>query len=143
MSPSNLTSEGSMAKAEEFCSAARSALESGKINVAASNAYYAMFHAARAALLASGAPINLEQIRTHPGLIGAFGEHLVKKGHASKEMGRLLNEAKDVRLVADYAGKSVKPLEANRMVEEAETFVAAMRAQFMPDTNDDEDNGPR
>ena len=121
------TPEKLMAKAEEFASGARSMLETGNINVAASNAYYAIFHAARAALLASNAPVELEKIRTHNGLIGAFGEHLVKTGIVPKEMGRMLNEAKDLRFVADYAGNSVKPEEARSIVEDAVIFVADIR----------------
>ena len=46
-----------MAKAQGFCAAARLLLEAGHIDDAATRAYYAMFDAARAALLASGAPI--------------------------------------------------------------------------------------
>lgn len=45
--------------------------------------------------------------------------------------GRLLNRAHEIRLVADYKGDSVEVSDASEMVEQAETFVAAMRAEFL------------
>ncbi len=121
-----------MAKAATACSSARALLDLGDVDGAANRAYYAMFDAARAALLASGAPVEPDLGRTHSGLIGAFGNFLVKNGPISKEVGRLLNRAHEIRLVADYKGDSVEPADAQEMVEQAEIFVAAMRAEFMP-----------
>ena len=57
-----------------------------------------------------------------------------------KEIGRLLNRAHEVRLVADYNGNSVESADAMEMVKQAEIFVAAMRAQFMPDESGDDDH---
>jgi len=91
-----------------------------------------MFDAARAALLASGAPVAPDVGRTHGGLISAFSNHLVKNGPVSKDMGRLLNRAQEIRQVADYKGDSVELSDAQEMVGQAETFVAAMRLEFMP-----------
>lgn len=93
-----------------------------------------MFDAARAALLASGAPVQPDIGRTHGGLIAAFGLHLVKNGPISKELGRIFKHAEEIRLVADYKGDSVEFDDAREMVEQAETFVDAMRAEFMPRT---------
>ena len=137
MSKSNLTPEAMLAKAEQASSSARALLERGDVDGSTNRAYYAMFDAARAALLASNAPVDLEQVRTHTGLIGAFGEHLVKNGIVSKDIGHFLRRAQKVRMVADYDGDSVESEEARAIVEQAETFVSAMRAQFMPDNGDD------
>jgi uncharacterized protein (UPF0332 family) len=130
-----------MAKADTACSSARALLDLGDVDGAANRAYYAMFDAARAALLASGAPVEPDIGRTHSGLIGAFGNFLVKNGPVSKEVGRLLNRAHEIRLVADYKDDSVEPADARAVVEQAETFVAAMRAEFMPGVSDDNDYG--
>ena len=140
MSNSKLTPEAMMEKAEKACSASRLLLENGYSDDAVNRAYYAMFDAARAALLVSDAPIELNKIRTHNGLIGAFGNYLVENGSVSREMGRLLNQTKDVRLVADYDGVFVEPEDARTIVEQAERFVAAMRKKFMPDNGDDDDS---
>lgn len=116
-----------MAKARRACASARILLDLGDADGACNRAYYAMFDAARAVLLATGVP---DAGRTHSGLISAFGNHLVKNGPISKEMGRLLNRAEEIRLVADYTGDSVELSEAREMIEQAETFVAAMQTEL-------------
>jgi uncharacterized protein (UPF0332 family) len=137
-----LTAEALMAKANTACSSARALLELGDVDGAANRAYYAMFDASRAALLASGAPVEPDLGRTHSGLIGAFGNHLVKNGRVSRDMGRLLNRAHEIRQVADYTGESIEPADAEDLVEQAYTFVTTIRAQFLPDrSGDDEKDG--
>lgn len=127
-----LTAVALMAKADTACASARVLLNMGDVDGACNRAYYAMFDAARAALLASGAPAKPEIVKTHRGLINAFSLHLVKSGPVSKEMGRLLNRAEEIRLVADYKADSVELVDAKEMVEQADTFVATLRAMFMP-----------
>lgn len=136
-----MTPDALMAKADTACSSARALLDLGDVDGAANRAYYAMFDAACAALPASGAPVVPDIGRTHSGLIGAFSNFLVKNGPVSKEVGRLLNRAHEIRLVADYKGDSVEPADAQEIVEQAETFVATMRAEFMPVESDDNDYG--
>jgi uncharacterized protein (UPF0332 family) len=131
MNSQQLVPKALMAKADTACTSARVLLELGDMDGAANRAYYAMFDAARAALLASGAPVTSDVGRSHSGLIGAFGNFLVKNGPVSREVGRLLNRAHEIRLVADYNGASVEPSDAKGMVEQAETFVTTMRARFM------------
>lgn len=127
-----------MAKADRACSSARALLDLGDVDGACNRAYYAMFDAARAALLTSGAPVKPDIGKTHGGLINAFSNHLVKNGPVSKAMGRLLKRAEEIRLVADYKGDSVELNDAQEMVEQAETFVSAMRAECMlAERNDD------
>jgi uncharacterized protein (UPF0332 family) len=126
-----------MAKAERAAASARALLDLGDVDGACNRAYYAMFDAARTALLASGVPLASHTGRTHSGLISAFGNYLIKNGPVSKEMGRLLNRAEELRLVADYTGDAVELSDAREMVEQAETFVAAMRAEFMPEDSED------
>lgn len=141
MSNRQLTPDALMAKADTACSSARALLDLGDMDGATNRAYYAMFDAARAALLASGALVEPDIGRTHSGLIGAFGNYLVKNGPFSKDVGRILNRAHEIRLVADYNGDSIGHADAQEMVEQAETFVAAMRAEFMPEASDDNDHG--
>ena len=91
MNRSQLSPASLMVKADTACASAAALLELGDVDGASNRAYYAMFDAARAALLLSGAPVAPDIGRTHSGLIGAFGNHLVKNGPVSKEVGRLLN----------------------------------------------------
>ena len=72
-----------MIKADRACASARVLLDVGDVDGACNRAYYAMFDAARAALLASGAPVEPDIGRTHGGLISAFSNHLVKNGVAA------------------------------------------------------------
>lgn len=118
-----------MAKAVQAAASARVLLDTGDADGACNRAYYAMFDAARAALLASGHSVG----KTHKGLLNAFSDRLVKDGPLPKEMGRLLKQAETFRYVADYEGDPVELSDAREMVRQAETFIAAMRAQFMPD----------
>ena len=136
-----LTVAALMTKAGRACSSARVLLELGDVDGACNRAYYAMFDAARAALLAFGAPVRPDIGKTHGGLISAFSNHLIKHGPVSKEMGRLLNRAEEIRLVADYKGDSVEWVDARELVEQAETFVAAVRDEFMPQQGPDHEGG--
>jgi len=120
-----------MAKAVRASTSARVLLDLGDVDGACNRAYYAMFDAARAALLASDAPVQPDVGKTHSGLIAAFGLHLVKNGPLSKDMGRLLKRAEEIRLVADYKGDSIEMEDASEMVGQAEMFVAAIQDQFM------------
>lgn len=87
-----------------------------------------MFDAARAALIASSAPVEPEIARTHSGLITAFSLHLVKPGRVAVEHGRALNKVEDLRLIADYRGDTVSPDKAAWAVEQATNFIVAIRA---------------
>ena len=129
---SDLTDVVLLAKAARACLSARALFDLGDVDGACNRAYYAMFDAARAALLASAAPVSADVAKTHSGLLAAFSLHLVKDGPISKELGRLLKRAEEIRIVADYKGDSVESEDAREMVEQAEIFVAALRACFFP-----------
>jgi uncharacterized protein (UPF0332 family) len=117
-----------MAKAERACKSARALLELGDVDGACNRAYYAMFDAARAALLATG---TADPGKTHNGLMSAFALHLVKSGVVPVEYGRMLKRAAEIRLIADYRGDSIEAEDANLVVEQADAFVATMRAIVM------------
>lgn len=85
-----------------------------------------MFDAARAALLATGAEVATNVGKTHSGVLTAFSLHLVKDGPVPREIGRLLKQAEEIRIVADYSGDSIGPDDARRLVEAAETFVTTL-----------------
>jgi uncharacterized protein (UPF0332 family) len=76
-----------LAKADRCLRSATLLIESGDPDSACNRAYYAIFNAARAALLAVGQD-ELALAKTHSGLMAAFGLHLVKTGHIPTELGR-------------------------------------------------------
>ena len=85
--------------------------EAGDADGACNRGYYAMFDAARAALLAAGSG-EAEIPRTHNGLITAFSLQLVKTGRVPVELGRALNRAAEIRLIADYKDEPIDPEQA-------------------------------
>ena len=76
-----------MAKADRTCSSTRALLDFGDVDGASNRLYYAMFDAARAALLTSGVPVQPDIGKTHSGPINAVSEHLIKNGPVSKKLG--------------------------------------------------------
>lgn len=86
-----------------------------------------MFAAARAAMIAATPAFDPATARTHSGFIAAFGQELVRTGRVPIALGRLLNRAHEVRLVADYRGEAVSPADAAEITEQARHFVDAMR----------------
>lgn len=116
-----------MGKAERALASSRLLLDSDDVDGACNRAYYAMFDAARAALLATKAPVQPEVAKTHSGLITAFSLHLVKTGRIAVEHGRSLNKVEDLRLIADYRGDPVTADNAAWALEQATNFLDAVR----------------
>ena len=119
-----------MGKAIQAVTSARVLLELKDVDGACNRAYYAMFDAAQAALLMAGVPAPDALGKTHRGLINTFSAYLVKDGPVSKELGRQLKRAEEMRLVADYNGESVTHGDAVDLVVQAEVFVNAMKVLF-------------
>ncbi len=117
-------------KAETALSSARVLLERGDADGACSRAYYAMFDAADAALFALSAENMAAPIKTHNGLVAAFGRRVVATGRLAVEHGSDLNKVQTLRELADYSGDPVDIDKAGWAVERAEAFVAAVKAMF-------------
>jgi uncharacterized protein (UPF0332 family) len=116
-----------MAKSAKALSSAGQLLSADDCDGACNRAYYAMFDAAQAALLAVSAGVAATATKTHRGLISAFGQHLVLAGHASAELGASLNQVERLRLLADYTGDPVSAEDAAWALAQAEVFVAAIQ----------------
>ncbi|NEX18189.1 MAG: DNA-binding protein [Halochromatium sp.] len=128
-----MTPKRYLAKADRALESACLLLADGDIEGACNRAYYAMFDAAQGALILSGATADPAAIRTHSGLIGAFGKHLVKTGRIPADLGRTLNQVERMRLLADYTGEEIEPERARWVVEQAATFLCAIKDAFAPD----------
>lgn len=118
-----------MDKARRALSGARLLLAAEDTEGACSRAYYAMFDAARAALLSGNAEGTETGTRTHRGLIAAFGKHLVLSGQVDAELGRSLNAVQSLRMTADYIGEPPSLAEAAWAIEQAETFIEVLRTR--------------
>jgi uncharacterized protein (UPF0332 family) len=127
-----VTPQELMAKAERALASSQLLLSGGDVDGACNRANYAMFDAARAALLVVQAPVPSEVARTHSGLISAFSLHLVKTGLVAVEHGRSLNKVEDLRLIADDRGDLVDLDKAAWALEQARNFLQAVQALQSP-----------
>lgn len=121
-----------IAKAARAAASAKLLLDDGDFEGACNRAYYAMFDAAHAALLWSGAHTNPGETKKHRNLIAAFGKHLVQPGLLPAELGKALNQAERARVLADYTGEDIEPEKAATAVEQARLFITAVERQFAP-----------
>lgn len=115
-----------LAKSLECLKAAEVLLQENLYNASISRSYYAMFHAAKAALLLSGI-----EPKTHEGVINHFGLHLVKTGSIEEAFGRSLStlrfvwEKGDYDVYVFYSQEDAKArlAEAGRFVERVKRYL--------------------
>ena len=107
-------------RAHETVRAAQQLVSSGFIVDAISRAYYAVLHAAQAALLQRNIRAG-----SHRALRALFGQHLVKTGLIEKEFAVILRKEAEDRELSDYQADVTLSAEvAAQRVREAEQFVA-------------------
>ncbi len=114
-----------IARAHRSLRSAALTLADGDTNGACSHAYYAMFYAARAALMMLGED-EAAMAKTHSGLISAFNRHFVRAGIVAVEHGRNLGLEANRRLVADYEGDPIEPDLALLAIGHATDFLSAL-----------------
>lgn len=125
-----------MDKARRAIVSAKLLLDNKDVDGACNRAYYAMFDAARAALIWCGALVEPSAIRTHSGLISNFSLHLVKTGRLPIESGKAFNRAAEIRLIADYNGEKLSVREAGQLIKQAESFVETVEREFGEESRD-------
>ncbi|MBM3333825.1 HEPN domain-containing protein [Candidatus Sumerlaeota bacterium] len=110
-------------RADEFVGAAEVLLANNMPAIALGRAYYAMFHAPTAALLARGV-----ERRSHHALIAAFGQYFVKPGLVEKRYHSYLRDAFVARVDGDYGSLAVAdPEKVAVHVEQARRFTEVCR----------------
>lgn len=118
--------ERHLQKALEKLNSARILQRNGLYDDAASRAYYAMFHSAKAVL----SRMNISP-KTHRGVITAFGEHLIKRGIIERSLGENLRRAKDIREKGDYSPYYTTPEDvAETLIKDAEDFYASIKEKL-------------
>jgi uncharacterized protein (UPF0332 family) len=115
-----------IARARRSAVSAKLLFDAGDLSGACNRAYYAMFDAARGALLASKEPVRSEEIKTHTGLIAAFSLHLIKHGRIPTQYGRSLRQVDQIRRIADYSDEEVDRGTASSAIEQATHFIEAV-----------------
>jgi uncharacterized protein (UPF0332 family) len=93
-------------------------LKEERWKAAVSRAYYAMYHAAKAALVAIG-----ENAFTHQGVNIQFSKHFIKTGIFNKSLIKTFSKMLDTRQKADYeVGFQADLSDAMNAVDEATRF---------------------
>ncbi len=118
-----MTSDDLMQKANRALTSAQLLYANGDYEGSCNRSYYAMYDAARAAILHLMPEQDLTASRTHNGLIAAFGLHLVKTGLVDVSLGRNLNRAQTLRQLADYTGEAVSSDDVQQLIVNADQFV--------------------
>lgn len=119
-----------MTKAERAPASANMLLASGDSEGACNRAYYAMFNAARAALLSANLGGETDISRSHTGLITAFSLYIIKRGLIPDQHGPALNRAAQLRQIADYRGDPIEDNQVELLIASAASFVEAIRTTF-------------
>lgn len=127
-----MTPQQLMEKATRAVESAKLLLDAGDLDGACNRAYYAMFDAAQAALIWSDSSGESTVIKTHSGLISAFGLNLVKTGRIPIDLGRAFNRVAELRLVADYTGNEVLIENVQWAIEQADKFVEVVQRILDP-----------
>jgi len=110
--------------AAEKLDVARELLDLSRFDDTVSKAYYVMFYAAKAALLTAG----VVDVHRHTGVISFFGKQFVKTGKVDRRYSKILSNALDARLDADYDPKRRAIREdAEQAIADAEVFLAKAR----------------
>jgi uncharacterized protein (UPF0332 family) len=112
-----------LARATDDLATARDNVAHGHWRGAVNRAYYAVFHAASAALL----QLDIERAR-HAGVQAAFGAFFVRPGLIEPEFGQIYSMVRQAREMQDYDVTAVTLTleETERLVSDAERFVARL-----------------
>ncbi len=114
---------GWIALADEKIEVAQKLLDLSYYDDATSRAYYAMFYAAKAALLS----IDINA-KSHAGVLNQFSQHFIKSGQIDKQYGRILALARHAREVSDYSPHmSASQVNAEEIIADATAFVEKIR----------------
>lgn len=121
MNPKNVLAEFS--RAQKSLQAAKLEQADGLFEDAVSRAYYAVMHAAKAALL-----IHDRLAESHVAIRRYFGSVLVRAGRIEKEWAGILAREHDRRVAADYNANLLMDAESSlQLVEDADQFVERIR----------------
>ena len=117
------TAKAHLEKALERLRVAEKLFRDGEYEDAISRAYYAMYHAAKAAL----STVNVFP-KTHEGVVSEFGRKFVLAGILPKELGKNLADAKAARETYEYSvTETVGKSEAETILSNAQEFVKTVK----------------
>jgi len=120
----NDISQKELIRAKKALLAAKTLLENQLYEDCVSRAYYAVLHAAKAALAIEGV-----EPQSHHAVRRMFGLHLVKTGKLEKEFARILTAEQEDREIGDYdIHIEIEQDTAIKRVADADKFVKRIEA---------------
>ena len=118
-------------KADRAIASADVLLRDGDTEGASNRSYYAMFNAARAALILIGAPSEVTEGKSHSGLHAAFNQYLIKPGHIPQALGAEFRRAESLRQISDYLGDPIESEKAKLTLDYAREFIQKIKSKFV------------
>jgi uncharacterized protein (UPF0332 family) len=118
-------------KALEAIQSAEFLTQSDRVNSATNRAYYAMFHAARAALIAAKIS-GVDQNWSHEAIQSQFAVLSRRRKAYPAELAADLAWVRGVRHIADYRESMVSSRQAKDALRRATRFVSAIQAEIDP-----------
>lgn len=114
-----VSADNAIQRARRYLDTAALVLKDGDFETSVSRAYYAMFYVARAVLKQKGITP-----KTHSGIRNQFGLRFVKTGDIPERFAGMLNDAEELRTLAEYAEERVITRgDAETILRDAEAFV--------------------
>ncbi len=114
-----MSTNDAIERARRYLDTAALLIEEGDFESSVSRAYYAMFYVARALLEQDGITP-----KTHSGLRNQFSLRFIKTGDLPERFAAVLNDAEELRALAEYAEERVITREdAETTLRDAEAFV--------------------
>jgi len=118
-------------KADRAIASAEVLLRDGDAEGASNRSYYAMFNAARAALILVGAPPEVTEGKSHSGLHAAFNQYLIKSGHISQALGAEFRRAERLRQISDYLDDQIESEKAELTLNNAREFIQKIKSELV------------
>ncbi|MCL4706872.1 HEPN domain-containing protein [bacterium] len=120
-----------LTKARENQEAAQLCRSHGLYNACAARAYYAMFQAAVAILLAQGFIFEHRKHLDHAQIQSLFANELINRRKIFQSKFRsYLYDASFLRAIADYKAISISQAQANRQMQKLQEFIAAIQQEI-------------
>ena len=118
-----------LAKADRALASGGILLAGGDLLGTCDRAYFAMFHAVHALLLATGIEQRANQIKTHAGLLVKVSE-LVKRGHLEPAARTIFRQMQQLWHRIEHGSDSIEQGEASQAIEWATAFLTTSRTQL-------------
>lgn len=124
MEPSREYVERQLQLADEALDDAQYLLQDNRLKATTNRAFYAMFHAASAALASAG----VKPPKTHKGVVSLFYQHFVEPGKVPRPFHHDYVRTFQLRLQTDYEiHTNIGEEEIRELIGKAEAFVAEVK----------------